>query len=205
MHISDEDEAIGKVARKNFRKSGKTRVWASMKLKGFFEKVESEDTGRLTIAQDILREGTDFPRRIRSGRCRTCVLIVTAFRLRTKLGGSPQGMATATTGRRSSATGGVRLVVASTIGGLQTGYWSYKTVSSRSESLSSTCRTAGNLRQLDQLLDSPVESKVTGFGIDPPDSAEPCFPHDNIVGNRSRDECMRSNELNVGRKLLSIL
>ena len=59
---------------------------------------------------------------------RTCVLIVVAFRSRTTLGGSPDGMATATTGRRSSATGCVRLVVASTVGGLQRGFWSHKTV-----------------------------------------------------------------------------
>ena len=39
--------------------------------------------------------------------------------------------------------------------------------------------------------------------LNPTNSAEPCFPHDNIVGNRLCDECMRSNELNVGHKLLS--
>ena len=43
---------------------------------------------------------------------RTCALIVVAFRLRTTFGGRPQGTATATTGRRSSAIGGARRVAA---------------------------------------------------------------------------------------------
>ena len=39
--------------------------------------------------------------------------------------------------------------------------------------------------------------------INPIDSAEPCVPDDNIVGDRVCDECMKSNELNFGHKLLS--
>ena len=31
----------------------------------------------------------------------------------------------------------------------------------------------------------------------------PCFPHDNIVGGHLSGECMNSNELNVGHKLMS--
>ena len=52
--------------------------------------------------------------------CRTCVLIVTVFRLKTALGGSPLAM------ERSSATGGFQPAEANTIGGLRTGSWSYK-------------------------------------------------------------------------------
>ena len=44
--------------------------------------------------------------------CRMCLLIVIASRLRTTCGGSPLGM------ERGSATGGVRRVAASIIGGL---------------------------------------------------------------------------------------
>ena len=41
--------------------------------------------------------------------------------------------------------------------------------------------------------------------INPVCNAEPCFPHDNIVGSHLCGECMKSNELNIGHKLLSIL
>ena len=34
-------------------------------------------------------------------------------------------------------------------------------------------------------------------------NAEPCFPHDNIVGGHSRDECRLSNALTVCHRLLS--
>ena len=43
------------------------------------------------------------------------------------------------------------------------------------------------------------------LGIDPIDNAEPCYPHDNIVGSHLCDDGMKSNELNVCHKLLSIL
>ena len=52
--------------------------------------------------------------------CRTCAFIVVAFRLRTTVGGSLQGMSTATTGRGNNAIGCARLMVASVIGGLRT-------------------------------------------------------------------------------------
>ena len=51
-----------------------------------------------------------------------CVLVVIVSRLKTASGGSPLGT------ERSTATGGVRLVAASTIGEPRTGSWSYKTV-----------------------------------------------------------------------------
>ena len=42
------------------------------------------------------------------------------------------------------------------------------------------------------------------LGINPVDSAEPCNPHDDIVGGHLCDECTKSNELNVCHKFLSI-
>ena len=42
------------------------------------------------------------------------------------------------------------------------------------------------------------------LGIDPIDNAEPCYSHDNIAGSHLCGECMKSNELNVCRNLLSI-
>ena len=39
----------------------------------------------------------------------------------------------------------------------------------------------------------------------PVDNAEPCFPHDNIVGSYLCGKCLKSNELNVCRKPESIL
>ena len=53
--------------------------------------------------------------------CSTCVLIVTASRLRTTFGGSPLGK------ESSSVGGGVPVVAASLIGERQIGSWSYKT------------------------------------------------------------------------------
>ena len=43
------------------------------------------------------------------------------------------------------------------------------------------------------------------LGTNPIDNDEPCFPHDNIVGDHSCDECMLSHELSVRHRLLSIL
>ena len=42
------------------------------------------------------------------------------------------------------------------------------------------------------------------LGINPIDNAETCFPHGNTVGSHLCDECVKSNESNVGHKLLSI-
>ena len=42
------------------------------------------------------------------------------------------------------------------------------------------------------------------LGIKPIDTAEPCFRHDNIVGIRLCDECMKSILLSVFHKLWSI-
>ena len=50
-----------------------------------------------------------------------------------------------------------------------------------------------------------VSTKNLSLGIYPVDNAGPCFTHDNIVGNHLCDECMKSTELNVCRKHLSIL
>ena len=48
--------------KEEFQKDGGLSVWASMKVKECYDKVESEDTGRLSVAQDILRKSTDFLR-----------------------------------------------------------------------------------------------------------------------------------------------
>ena len=66
--------------------------------------------------------------------CRTCAFVVVAFRLRTTVGGSLQGMSTATTGRGNNAIGCARLMVASVIGGLLTVLWSDKTLRDLRES-----------------------------------------------------------------------
>ena len=43
------------------------------------------------------------------------------------------------------------------------------------------------------------------LGINPIDNAEPCYPHDNIVGSRLCDECLKLILPNVSRKPESIL
>ena len=47
-----------------FQKDGTLSAWASFKVKECYEKVESEEKGRLSIAQDILRNSMDFLMRI---------------------------------------------------------------------------------------------------------------------------------------------
>ena len=42
------------------RKKGKISEWTSMKVKECYEKVASEDIGRLSIAQDILAQKRRF-------------------------------------------------------------------------------------------------------------------------------------------------
>ena len=148
-----------------FRKNGWLSAWASFKVVECYETVEIEEKGRLSITQDILRESMDFPRSILASIggvtfsyvCPYCH----CFPLEDCIWWSPQGTVTATTGR-SSATGGVRLVEVSTIGGLRTGFWSYKSARTpRSKSISNTRCTARNLRQFNQLveaLDKPAET-----------------------------------------------
>ena len=79
--------------------------------------------------------------------CRTCAFVVFAFRLRTTVGGSLQGMSTATTGRGNNAIGCARLMLACFIGGLRTVLWSYKTlrIFEKAKSFSSTRCTARNV------------------------------------------------------------
>ena len=43
-----------------FQKDGRLSVWASFEVKECYDKVESEDFGRLSIAQGILCKSTDF-------------------------------------------------------------------------------------------------------------------------------------------------
>ena len=51
---------IGKAAKKNSRKTARSVHGARKKVKEYSEKVESEGVGLLGIAQDILRDSTDF-------------------------------------------------------------------------------------------------------------------------------------------------
>ena len=46
-----------------FRDKGEISEWAFAGVKEAYDKVASEDVGRLSIAQDIFRESTDFSRR----------------------------------------------------------------------------------------------------------------------------------------------
>ena len=98
---------LGKATRKKFRNMVRS---AHGSRRTFFEK-------SMDFLQESLRPSVEWEVLL----YRTCALIAVASRLRTTLGGSPQGM------ERSSAIGGVR-IAASTIGGLRTGCWSYKTV-----------------------------------------------------------------------------
>ena len=41
------------------------------------------------------------------------------------------------------------------------------------------------------------------LGINPIDTAEPCNPHDNVVGSHLCGECMKANELDVCHMPLS--
>ena len=62
------------------------------------------------------------------------------------------------------------------------------------------------IRFLPRLIVSPQgHQQNLSLGTDPIDNAEPCFPHDNIVGSHLCDECMTSNELSGCHKLPSIL
>ena len=111
-----------------YRKEG-TSEWTFERIREACEKVAKDEVGRLGIAQEILRKSTDFLRRIiapvdgMESRCRLLVRIVTASRFRTTFDEFLQGTATAATERRSTATGGVRLVEAHTTGERPTGYW----------------------------------------------------------------------------------
>ena len=53
------------------------------------------------------------------------------------------------------------------------------------------------------MLSPQSDQQYLSPGINPIDNAEPCFTHDNVVASRLCGECMKSNELNVGLKLLS--
>ena len=77
------------------QKHGRPSAWSSIKVKECHEKVETEDTGRLSIVQDIFCvTSTDLLRRsiapvggVGSVTCRTYAHIVVAFFLRTTFGG----------------------------------------------------------------------------------------------------------------------
>ena len=57
-----------------------------------------------------------------------------------------------------------------------------------------------------RLISNPQSRQQSlSLGINPVDNAEPCCPHDNIVGSHLCDECMKSILPNVCRKTDSIL
>ena len=55
------------------------------------------------------------------------------------------------------------------------------------------------------ILNPQGHQQSLSLGINPIDNAEPCHPHDNIVGSHLCNECKKSTELNVCHELLSIL
>ena len=68
------------------------------------------------------------------------------------------------------------------------------------------CATSEDTQHSTQklILSPQGRQQNLSLGTNPIDDAEPCYPHDNIVGSHLCDECMKSTELNVGHKLLSI-
>ena len=82
--------------------------------------------------------------------CRACALVATASRWKITIGGSLPGIV------RGSLIGGVQRVTASAIEGSEQGLSHTRHCgSSRSESISSACCAARNVRQLDQLAEAP--------------------------------------------------
>ena len=103
---------------------GKLSVWTSVKVREYYNEVEQED-------EDLHKEGS---------LCRTYAHIGTESRLKTTFGGFRLGT------EKSSASGGVRLVAASTIGKPRTESWSYKTAGTvEMKSVSSARCTARNV------------------------------------------------------------
>ena len=60
-HTTQAGQGIGwERYEEGFQKDGRLSVWASTEVKECYDKVESEDIGRLSIAEDILCKSTDF-------------------------------------------------------------------------------------------------------------------------------------------------
>ena len=125
-------------------------VWGSIEVRECYKEVEAGDEGRFSIAQDILCKSTEFQGRLFAPTggagvlpCRTCALIVTAFRLRTTFGGSPLGMG------RNRAAGRVRHVAARMIGGYPNRIFGHTRWygSPRSKSFLGSCGTTGSLAE----------------------------------------------------------
>ena len=103
--------------------------WTRVTLQECHHEVKQDDDQRLRIVQQILPKST-LPRvehrvsgRTRRGHiCRTCAHTAIDLRLKTTSGASLQGS------ERSSATGGVRHVVASATGETGRESWPYSTV-----------------------------------------------------------------------------
>ena len=60
-HTTQAGQGIGwERYEEGFQKHGRLSVWASIEVKECYDKVESEDIGRLSIAQGILLKSADF-------------------------------------------------------------------------------------------------------------------------------------------------
>ena len=130
--------------KENCRKEGKLCQWTFQRLQEANERVAVEDTGRLSVAQEIRGKSTDFSRRIiapMSGMggvtlshvCLHC----SCFLGMTTYGGCRPDTATATTERRSTVAGGVQHAEAITNGERPTGYWWCKSKPTQTERKSS--------------------------------------------------------------------
>ena len=108
-----------RVSREGYKEAhwdkGDISEWTFNKVTESCDKVASEDSGRLSIAQDIVCKSTGFFRRIIAlasgvGGVTSSYRTVIVFRLRIASGGSLQGM------EGSSVAGGAQHAAANTIG-----------------------------------------------------------------------------------------
>ena len=166
--------------KEEYRKEGKLCEWTFERIREACEKVAMDDIVRLGIAHEILRKtqtscggSSRQPTEWEESLCRTFARIATVSPWRTTFGGYRRDTETATTGRRSIATGGVRLVEANTNGERPTGYWWYRSVSTPMKRRCSKCtqrRWGDNLINALKLLanqqkdgDSTIQSIATGL------------------------------------------
>ena len=84
----------------------------AMRKESYYQAMQDDDL-RKSIAQQTVRNGTDFLKDGDGLRCGTCALTASDFRVTLTFGGSRRGTAAARA-RRSSVTGGALLVAAST-------------------------------------------------------------------------------------------
>ena len=105
--------------KEGYKKEVKSCQWTFLRIREAYEKVAKDEIGRLGIVREILRKSMDFLRRISrqstewaGSLCRMFAHIATVSPWRTTFRRFLQGTAMVTTERRSTATGGARLVEA---------------------------------------------------------------------------------------------